>query len=273
MKATVFLGGGRITAALLAGLRLANYRSPIVVHDRNPHKLRALQKEFSVMVEPDLRSAVSQARLLIIAVRPGDVAAILTEISQAESQAKRARRGGPALIACSLAAGIPFARLRARLGLPVRWSRAMPSPVARTGNGLTSVTFDRGFPSSARKLVRDFFARVGAVVEVPERKFDAFMVTFSPSHGYHALAALAQSAQKLGLDRYTAFAAASHALADGIISWRQGTESLEGLLHESATPGGIAAAVMNAMDQRGYSKTVARALKAGLARARKNANL
>ena len=99
------------------------------------------------------------------------------------------------------------------------------------------------------------------------------MVTFSPSHGYHALAALAQSAQKLGLDRYTAFAAASHALADGIISWRQGTESLEGLLHESATPGGIAAAVMNAMDQRGYSKTVARALKAGLARARKNANL
>ena len=97
-------------------------------------------------------------------------------------------------------------------------------------------------------------------------KFDAFMVTFSPSHGYHALAALAQSAQKLGLDRYTAFAAASHALADGIISWREGTESLEGLLHESATPGGIAAAVMNAMDQRGYSKTVARALKAGLFR-------
>jgi pyrroline-5-carboxylate reductase len=99
------------------------------------------------------------------------------------------------------------------------------------------------------------------------------MVTFSPSHGYHALTALARSAQKLGLDRDTAFAAASHALADGIVSWRQGTESLEGLLHESATPGGIAAAVMNAMDERGYSKTFEHALKAGLARARKNAKL
>ena len=139
------------------------------------------------------------------------------------------------------------------------------------GNALLAAIGDVSRFSSARKLVRDFFARVGTVLEIPERKFDAFMVTFSPSHGYHALAALAQSAQKLGLDRYTAFAAASHALADGIISWRQGTESLEGLLHESATPGGIAAVVMNAIDERGYSKTVARALKAGLARAHKNA--
>ena len=273
MKAIVFLGGGRITAALLAGLHIANYRSPILVHDRNLHKLRALQKQFGVIVEPNLMRAVAQAQLLMIAVRPADVAAILTEISQDESQVKRSQRGGTALIACSLAAGIPFARLRARLGPPVRWARAMPSPVARTGNGLTSVTFDRGFPKSARRLVRDFFARVGTVLEIPEQKFDAFMVTFSPSHGYHALAALAQSAQKLGLDRTTAFAAAAHALADGIVSWRQGTESLEGLLHESATPGGIAAAVMNAMDERRYSKTVARALKAGLARAHKNAKL
>ena len=271
MKAAVFLGGGRITAALLAGLRLANYRSPVVVHDRNLHKLRALQKQFGVMVEPNLMRAVAQAQLLMIAVRPGDVAAILTEISQGESQIKRSQRDAPALIACSLAAGIPFAKLRARLGAPVRWSRAMPSPVARTGNGLTSVTFDRGFPKSARRLVRDFFARVGAVVEVPEQKFDAFMVTFSPSHGYHALAALAHAAEKLGLDRNTAFAAASHALADGIVSWREGTESLEALLHEAATPGGIAAAVMNAMDEKGYSKTIERALRAGVVRARKNA--
>jgi pyrroline-5-carboxylate reductase len=267
VREIVFLGGGRITAALLAGLRLANYRRPILVHDRNRNKLRALQRQFGVMVEPDLMRAGARAQLLIIAVRPLDVAAILTEVSQAEFKAK----GNP--VACSLVAGIPLAKLRARLGAPVRWSRAMPSPAARTGNGLTALTFDPGFPQSARQLVRDFFFSVGAVVEIPERKMDAFMVTFSPSHGYHALAALGQSAQKLGLDRKTAFAAASHALADGIVSWRQGTESLEALLREAATPGGIAAAVMNAMDEKGYSKTIERALRAGLARARKNAKL
>ena len=272
MKPIVFLGGGRITAALLAGLRLANYRQPILVHDRNLDKLRALQNKFGVMIEPDLLRAVSRARLLIIAVRPLDVSAILTEISQSEFTRKRGG-GKPGLMACSLAAGIPLAKLRARLGAPVRWSRAMPSPVARTGNGLTALAFDRGFPQSARRLVRDFFSSVGAVLEISERRFDPFMVTFSPSHGYHALAALAHSAQKLGLNRNTAFAAASHALADGIVSWREGTESLEGLLQEAATPGGIAAAVMDAMDKKGYSKTVEGALRAGLARARKNAKL
>ena len=48
MKAIVFLGGGRITSALVAGLRLAKYDKPIIVHDRNPGKLRQLKKQYGV---------------------------------------------------------------------------------------------------------------------------------------------------------------------------------------------------------------------------------
>ena len=61
LKATVFLGGGRITGALVAGLRLAKYDKPIVVHDRNPSKLRQLEKLYSVIIESDLRRAVERA--------------------------------------------------------------------------------------------------------------------------------------------------------------------------------------------------------------------
>ena len=43
-KATVFLGGGRITGALAAGLRLAGYEREIIVYDRNPEKVRAFVK-------------------------------------------------------------------------------------------------------------------------------------------------------------------------------------------------------------------------------------
>jgi pyrroline-5-carboxylate reductase len=120
-------------------------------------------------------------------------------------------------------------------------------------------------------MVREFFAQVGAVLEIPERTFDAFTVTYSASHGYHALAALAKSAHSLGLDRRTAFTAAAHALGDAIISWRNGEESLDALLHEAATPGGIAAAVMSSMESEGYSRIMQRALRAGVDRARKNA--
>jgi pyrroline-5-carboxylate reductase len=270
VKATVFLGGGRITAALVAGLRLAKYDKPIIVHDRHPGKLRQLKKQYGVAVEPNLHRAVEQARLLIIAVRPDSLSDLLQEVG-IELRKPELRKPGRPLSAVSLAAGVPLSKLRARLGPPVRWARAMPSPVCRSGLGLTALTFDRTFSRNAKREVRDLFEKVGTVVEIPESQFDAFTVTYSSSHGYHALAALAASAQRLGLNRKTALTAAAHALADGILSWREGKIPLARLLHEAATPGGIAAAAMNAMDSSGYERIIQQGLRAGMARARKNA--
>jgi pyrroline-5-carboxylate reductase len=272
VKSLVFLGGGRITSALLAGLQRAGYKKPIVVHDRNTHKLRALKKEFGVKIEPDLAPAIAQAELLMIAVRPSDLRAVLAQVREAISNTARSR-ATKLLLACSLAAGIPLKKLKASLPPPVRWARAMPSPVARTCRGLTAITFDPGFPAHARTQIEEFFSNVSPVLEIPESKFDVFTATYSCSHGYHALAALAKAAQKLGLDRKTAFIAAAHGLADGIISWREENAVLEELLHEAATPGGISAAVMKTMDETGYIKAVERGLRAGLARARKNARV
>ena len=261
MRATVFLGGGRITGALVAGLRLAKYDKPIVVHDRNPGKLRQLKKQYGVVVESNLHRAVQQAGLLIVAVRPDSVRDLLREIGKIDRP----------LTLVSLAAGIPLAKLRSRVSLPARCARAMPSPASRSGRGLAALTFDRAFPRGAKREVISFFKNVGGVLEIPESEFDAFTVTYSSSHGYHALAALAASAQKLGLNRKTALTAAAHALADGIVSWREGRIPLDRLLHEAATPGGIAWATMNAMDSSGYEFSIRQGLRAGMARARKNA--
>ena len=73
MKATVFLGAGRITGALVAGLHLAGYKRPIIVYDRNPGKLRALRHAFPIEAVRDLASAVERAEMLIIAVQPAAV--------------------------------------------------------------------------------------------------------------------------------------------------------------------------------------------------------
>ena len=228
-NAIAFLGGGRITGALLAGLRLAGDSQPILVHDRHPQKLRQLRIQYGVKVELDLHRTIEQAHLLIVAVRPDSVRELLQQIGQAR----------PA-IAVSLAAGIPFKNLRAWMGRPVRWARAMPSPVARSGRGLTALAFDTNFPAAARREVRNFFARVGQVLEIPESKFDAFT-------------------------------AAAHALADGVLSWRESNISLDALLHEAATPGGISAATLASMDKSGYKRVVEQGLRAGMSRAKRNA--
>jgi pyrroline-5-carboxylate reductase len=262
MKATVFLGGGRIAGALVAGLRLAGYRQPIVVHDRNLEKLKEIRRKYGVIVEPDLRRAVESAIVLIVAVRPESVRELLKQIA-----AFKLDRHSTAV---SLAAGIPLSMLRSQLGSPVKWARAMPSPVSRSGQGLTALTFAQGFPLAARKRVREFFSLVGTLIEIPEKQFDAFTVTYSSSHGYHALSALIDAAEGIGLDRRVAQLAAAHALADGIAAWRAGDASLEELSQEAATPGGIAAAVMNAIDGRGYRQSIVSGLRAGMKQARKN---
>jgi pyrroline-5-carboxylate reductase len=275
-QATVFLGGGRITGALIAGLRLAGYSRPIVVHDRNAGKLRALRREFQVEVAGDLKSAVERAEILIVAVRPGSVAGLLDEIVRCGALS-RMHFDRPR-IAISLAAGIPLKKLRASLGprvlgARVRWARAMPSPVCRIGRGLMAVAYERRVSLAYRKRVRQFFELVGPVLEIPQRCFDAFCVAYSPSHGYHALATLAQAAQNAGLDRKTALTAGAHAFAEAILYWRESGQTLADLLQESATPGGTAAATMEAMKKSGYEKAVAAGLRAGIRRARLNARL
>jgi pyrroline-5-carboxylate reductase len=261
MRATVFLGGGRITSALVAGLRLASYKGEIVVHDRNSEKLRQLKRDYRVAVEPDLHRAVEMAGTLVIAVRPASVRELLKQVGKLERR----------VLAISLAAGIPLIRLRAALGPPALWVRAMPSPVCRAGIGLTAVAHSKAIHPSELAHVRKLFAAVGTVLEIPEENFDAFTVSFSPSHGYHALAKLADAAEKVGLDRDSALTAAAHALADAIESWRKGSVSLRELLHEAATPGGTAAATIAQMDKDGYGRILERALRAGIAQARANA--
>jgi len=275
MSAIVFLGGGRITSAILAGLRLGKNKHRLVVHDRNPSKLRDLKKRYAVAVESDLLSAVQQADMLIVAVRPSSVRELVGMVGKAMGKMNRPlpgrQRGRRKTLAVSLAAGVPLRVLSRSAGPPMRWARAMPSPVCRSGRGLTAVTFPRTLPRVDRKRVHDLFSSFGQVVEIPESKFNAFTVTYSCSHGYHALATLARVAQETGLDRNTALLASAHALADGIIAWRDGRQSLESLLEEAATPGGIAAATAAAMDTAGYGRAVRQGVAAGLRRARANA--
>ena len=261
-KATVFLGGGRITSALAAGLRLAGYSAEIVVYDRNPGKLRALRRESQVETAHDLKSALERAGMLVVAVRPASVAAMLAEVAACGAPVPR--------LGVSLAAGIPLRKLHAGLAA-VRWVRAMPSPVCRVGRGLTALSFDRDVTKSERRSVRSFFEHVGAVLEISEKQFNAFTATYSSSHGYHALATLAKAGQAGGLDRTTALTAAAHALSDGIFYWRESGLRLEDLLREAVTPGGIAAATMSAMDGAGYQRVVKAGIRAGVKRARLNA--
>ena len=261
-KPIVFLGAGRITTALVAGLRARAYRARIVVCDRNPAKLRQLCRRYGVHAESDPRCAAAQAGMLIVAVRPPDVLPLVAH--------NGAPPRGATLV--SLAAGVTLRSLERALPAREPWIRAMPSPAVRTANGLTALAFSRGVPRAARRRVRELFELVGTVLEIPERGFDAFSVVYSTSQGYHALAARIRAARRIGLDAQTAFVAARHSLLDalrdvGEISGKN-TSALDQLIAAAATPGGLAAKTLEAQRAAGYDRSIERAFRAGLARAR-----
>ncbi|HUJ41354.1 MAG TPA: NAD(P)-binding domain-containing protein [Candidatus Acidoferrales bacterium] len=262
MTAIVFLGGGRITTALVAGLRGAEAnqrgRERLVVHDRNPEKLRMLARRYGVRGEPSLRRAVERAGLLLVAVRPRDVLPLLAELGPLR----------PGVVCVCLAAGVTLGMLRRALGPGVALARAMPSPASRYGRGLTALAFGRGAARSARRRVWKLFSGVGAAVEIPERELDAFTVAYSTSQGYHALGARVRAARRLGLGERTAWLAAAHGLAEGVRAAAENPAALDALLAEAATPAGIAAETLRVMRAGGYQRLVERAYRAGVERAR-----
>src|SRR5580704_11234908 len=91
----------RMTSAMLAGLRLAKTKHHLVIHDRNPGKLRELKRRYAVAVEPDLNKAVMQAEVLIVAVRPSSIRELLRSIGTTKNTR----------LAISLAAGVPLRAL------------------------------------------------------------------------------------------------------------------------------------------------------------------
>ena len=266
VRSVCFIGGGRITGAILSGLRLkrGEFGAQITVCDRNPRKLLYLRRNFGVRTTASLHDAFG-SDLMILAVRPQSVNQVLKILQQVPPRK---------IAALSLCAGISLQQLKSRLGTPVRWARAMPSPACASGNGLTALCYGANFPANAKNAIYEMFSAIGEVVNMSEREMDAFTVAFSPTHGQHALAALAKAGEKLGLSRELAQLAAAHALADSVSDWRaRGAPPLAELLAEACTPGGIAAETIRALDRAGYSKSIERALRAGMARLRKNAKL
>lgn len=265
MNSTVFLGGGRIASAMIEGLRLSEYKPPIVVHDKSAAKMRRLHHEFQVRTEPKLESAVEDSGFIILAVRPDAAKELIADlVVPVRTRLERSRKP---LIIVSVMAGIPLPWLRKSLGPDICLARVMPSPLCNIRRGLTAIVFDGNCRRDGRKKVREFFGSLGAILEIPERQFNAFTVTYSSSHGLHALSALSDAGESVGLDRKIAELAAAHALGDSITALREGKASLRQMLKAAATPGGIAETTMAMMDKSGYRAAVENGVRRGFERA------
>ena len=240
------IGAGKLGGSLLA--RLADSEDfEIGLSDVHPEQLQLYSEKYGLWTTSSNRELAAASDLVIVAVKPWNVAEVLREIS--------AEVEGNGKAVASVAAGITIPTIESNLpeGTPVL--RVMPNVCASVGLGSAVVTANEAGQKTL-PAVMEIFRYVGEVVELPERLFDAATALHGSGPAYVALFAdaLVQAGVREGIPRDVA-----RKLVNGTI---QGTavmlkdRSPHQVRDEVMTPGGTTAAAFVAMERAGFAGAV-----------------
>jgi len=261
-----FIGGGHMSSALVGGLR-ARGAAPqhIIVSDPVPAQRARLQFDFGVRVTADNAEAVRDADLVVLAVKPQQMAEAAQGIA-----AELAARPRPVV---SVAAGIRLANLRHWLGDGLPLVRAMPNRPALIGAGITAAYADPGVGPGERAAVEGVLSAAGALVWLEdESQMDAVTALSGsgPAYFFLLIEALEDAGVTLGLPRATARQLAVHtALGSGRMA-AEGTDPPATLREQVTSRGGTTAAALAVLEEAGLRATFGAALAAA---ARRSAEL
>ena len=157
-----------------------------------PRAAPPLAADFDARVCASPAELVAACDVVILAMRPPDVAAALAEVAPV--------LGGAALV--SLAAAVPLDDLRAGLAPGAAVARVMPNVAAAIGRGVFLFVVGTLSAEQAARGARRCSSLAGTVVEVPESLFDAATAVAGCGPGFTALfiEALAEAGVAHGLD-------------------------------------------------------------------------
>ncbi|HYA61686.1 MAG TPA: pyrroline-5-carboxylate reductase [Candidatus Sulfotelmatobacter sp.] len=195
-KKLAVLGTGKLGGILLRAYLKQHLFSPKHVTStvRHEEKAAMLAKELGVNVSTNNRSAVKDADIILLAVKPQVVGDVLNEIKPAL---------GKDTLVISVAASVPTSYIEQRAGEKVPVVRAMPNTCSTVGCGMTGIC--RGSHASAEHLeiAKAMFSAVGRAVVVDEKNMDAVtgLSASGPAFAYIILESLAEAGVKVGLPR------------------------------------------------------------------------
>ncbi len=254
-----FIGAGHIAHALAEGWSRPGLPDPpeLRFFDVDTGRAAELAAACGGTAAGAAGDVVEAADLVLVCVRPQHVAAVLDEVG--------AWLGQTPLV--SVAAGVTLDRVLAALPDGSRAARVMPNVAAALGLGTFLLV--PGTLGDVCAPVEALFGLAGEVIELDERHFDAatsiagcmpgtlgrFVVAMTAAGVEHGLAA--DVAQRLAV-------AGVHGAA-AIIA-REGDPAA--VVTATATPGGMTAAAIEALEERDLAAAVHAAVAAATARAR-----
>ena len=262
-RKVAILGGGRIGEALLTGLLSSGWRTrdELVVTARSDARAAELRERHEVDATTSNVAAVRDAQLVVVAVKPQDIDALLAEIGSVLTAAQTL---------LSVAAAIPTAHVEARIAEGVPVVRAMPNAPSTVHEGMAGLCAGAHAGEASLALAEEALSHLGRVVRVPEGTMDAVTALSGSGPAYFALLAEAmiEAGILLGVSREISTTL--------VVQTMFGTaKQLRDLhihpveLRESVTsPGGTTIAAIRELEQAGVRAAFLNAIQAAMTRSR-----
>jgi pyrroline-5-carboxylate reductase len=264
MQRIAIIGGGRIGEALLSGL-LSSGWTDIVVTSRTQSRVDALHERYSVEATTSNADAIADAAVVVIAVKPQDIDALLAQVGSSLS---------PSQVVVSAAAAIPTSYIEERIADGVPVVRAMPNAPSTVHEGMAGIAAGAHAGDEHLAVAEDVLSHLGRVVRVAEDHMDAITAVSGSGPAYFALLAEAmiEAGILLGLSREVSTTLVVQTMLGTAKQLRdEGMHPVE--LRESVTsPGGTTIAAIRELEQAGVRAAFLNAIQAAMTRARELAH-
>jgi len=258
------IGTGRMGGALVDGLVSAGVApTSIRAFDKDEARLRDVAQRTAITTCSDAGAAAAGADVIVIAVKPGDVAALLGHIGDALSVRQTV---------LSIAAGLSTRRLRSYLRgkCPAGVVRAMPNTPCLVGEGMSVIASDSPASPQGLAAARSVLEAVGRVAELPEALLDAAtgLSGSGPAYAFVFIQALADGGVAAGLPRAAAVELAAQTVLGAARMVLQGQGHPEQLKDAVMSPGGTTAAGLAELEARALRAAAMEAVISAWRRAR-----
>ncbi len=258
-SSVAILGAGAMGSTIARGLLRVGWDvERITLAEPDGDRRRTLAGETGLVVVPTAAEAVTGADVVVVAVKPNVVPALLDEIAPAVA---------PSQLVVTLAAGVPLAVFeRALPGVPV--VRTMPNTPAAVEQAMTAYAAGSQVGDQHLVITREILSSVGEVVEVPEEALDA--VTAVSGSGPAYLFLLAEAMIDAGVARGLQLEIATQLVHQtmrgaGLLLHSSGRSAAE-LRVQVTSPNGTTAAALDRFEQGGFRQLVAEAITAAALR-------
>ncbi|NJP68743.1 pyrroline-5-carboxylate reductase [Streptomyces spiramenti] len=255
------LGAGKIGEALLGGL-LRGGRPParLLATARRAERAEALRARHGVEVVTNAEAA-ARADTLILAVKPQDMATLLTEL---------APHTAPDRLVISAAAGITTAFVEERLqpGTPV--VRVMPNTPALVDEAMSVISAGAHAAEEHLGHAEEIFDSVGKTLRLPESQQDAATALSGsgPAYFYFLVEAMVDAGILLGLPRDKAHDLIVQAAYGASVMLRDSGDHPVTLREAVTSPAGTTINAIRELEKHGVRAAFLDALEAARDRSR-----